>query len=240
MADRSDAPVLLFDVFGTLVTYEDDRTALRYDRTHELLAAWGYGASHDEFVVAWDAASSTVEMASGEDLLETTMVDAAQSFAARVGLDLDEGRCGQLIEVFLDEWAAPVRPVPGAAEMLGRLAGRHRLGVVSNTHDPHMVGRLLARFDMVTAFEHVLLSVDHGYRKPHPSIYVEALDRFGAEPVDAVFVGDTFDADYLGPTAAGLRAFLIDPDCRHPDVPAAARIDSVLDLERVLMSGSLR
>ncbi|QGG95938.1 HAD family hydrolase [Actinomarinicola tropica] len=235
MADRSDMAVLLFDFFGTLVTYEDDRTVLRYDRTHELLLSWGCTLTHDEFVTVWDEASTEVETASGDDHIETTMTDAALAFAACVGLDLDEARCDGLVEVFLDEWAMPVRAVAGAAEMLARLGGRHRLGVVSNTHDLHMVGRLLDRLGMASSFEHVLLSVQHGWRKPHPSIYAAALDHFGVDPAEAVFVGDSYEADHLGPTDAGIRAFLIDPAGRHP-VPSQRRLDSVLDLEARLGS----
>lgn len=239
MADRGDPQVVLFDFFGTLVTYEDDRTVLRYARTHELLLGWGCTLTHDEFVTVWDEASTAVESASGDDHLETTMVDAALAFGVRAGIDLDEGRCDQLIDEFLDDWADPVRPVPGAARMLERLASTFRLGVVSNTHDPDMVGRLLDRFGMASSFDHVLLSVDHGWRKPHPSIYAATLARFGVTPADAVFVGDSYEADHVGPTLAGMRAFLIDPERRHP-ISEDRRLDSVLDLEPVVARPSPR
>lgn len=233
MADRSDPQVVLFDFFGTLVTYEDDRTALRYDRTHALLADWGSTLSHDEFVAVWDEASTAVETASGDGHIETTMVDATVAFAARARIDLDDGRCERLIDVFLDEWAAPVRAVPGVAGMLERLAVRHRLGVVSNTHDPSMVPRLLERFGLAGLFDAVLLSVDHGWRKPHPSIYAAAVDRLDVRPADAAFVGDSYEADLIGPTEAGMVAFLIDPDHRHP-VPDGRRLHDVLDIEPAL------
>lgn len=225
--------VVLFDFFGTLVTYEADRTALRYDATHRLLAGWGCVLSHDEFVAVWDAASTEVETASGPALRETTMVDAARAFGERANVVLDDDRRRELIEVFLEEWAAPVRPVPGAAGMLERLSSTARLGVVSNTNDPHMVPRLLDRFEMSPAVEHVVLSVDHGWRKPHPSIYAAALDRFGCRPADVLFVGDTDDADFHGPREMGMAALLIDPGRRH-DVPEESRLATVLELEQRL------
>jgi putative hydrolase of the HAD superfamily len=63
----------------------------------------------------------------------------------------------------------------------------------------------------------------------HPSIYASALERVGCAAEDAVFVGDSFEADYLGPVDAGMRAILIDPAKAH-GVPASARLTSALDL----------
>jgi putative hydrolase of the HAD superfamily len=48
-------------------------------------------------------------------------------------------------------------------------------------------------------------------------------------PGDALFVGDSFDPDYVGPRALGMRALLIDPEGRAP-VPVADRLASVLEL----------
>lgn len=221
--------VILFDFFGTLVTYEADRTAIRYERTHRLLTEWGSMLGHDDFVAEWDHASSEVEARGAESLIESTMDDAAMAFASRIGLDLDAVGRQRLIDVFLDEWAEPVRPVPGVDALIRSLGQRHRLGVVSNTNDPAMVPRLLDVMGVAGAFDDVLLSVDHGFRKPHPSIYAAALERLGCAPADALFVGDSLDADYLGPRRCGMAALLIDP-ARHHDVAAADRLDSVLDL----------
>ncbi|KLJ01521.1 hypothetical protein WQ59_13315 [Streptomyces sp. KE1] len=51
----------------------------------------------------------------------------------------------------------------------------------------------------------------------------------GDDPGAALFVGDTYRADHLGPTRAGMRALLIDPHHRAP-VPEEARISSAFAL----------
>ena len=71
---------------------------------------------------------------------------------------------------------------------------------------------------------------------PHPTIYATALASVQIEPASAVFVGDTYGADYAGPVAAGMTAFLIDPERRH-DIPAARRLDSIADLPERLSTG---
>ena len=221
--------VVLFDFFGTLVTYEADRTAIAYERTHALMAEWGAELTHGEFVARWDAASTRVEAAVTATLVEHTMHDVVTGFSNDVGLDLDNSRVEVLIDTFLSEWVLPVALVPGADELVRSLANDRPLGVVSNTNDLSMVPTLLAEFGIADCFDHVVLSVGHGYRKPHPSIYEATLDLFGVAPTEAVFVGDSYEADYLGPTDAGMTAFLIDPDHRH-DVPADVRLASILDL----------
>lgn len=69
----------------------------------------------------------------------------------------------------------------------------------------------------------VITSVEVGWRKPHPAIFAESLRRLGIASADAVFVGDSHGPDYLGPRAAGIDAFLIDPDHRH-NIPDARRL----------------
>lgn len=228
---NQDPEVVLFDFFGTLVTYEADRTALAYPATHALLREWGTDLTHTEFVGRWDAASSRVEATIAESLVEHSMHDVVDTFGADVGLDLGPSDAELLIGTFLAEWVLPVSLVPGADELVRTLAARHRLGVVSNTNDLSMVPTLLESFGISDCFEHIVLSVGHGWRKPHPSIYAAALDRLDVAPADAVFVGDSYEADHLGPVQAGMCGYLIDPDRRHPEVPDDLRLDSLLDLE---------
>jgi putative hydrolase of the HAD superfamily len=52
----------------------------------------------------------------------------------------------------------------------------------------------------------VLISEAVGYRKPQKEIFLMAAEALGVAPADCVMVGDTFDADYLGGKAAGMKA----------------------------------
>lgn len=224
---------ILFDVFGTLVTYEADRVRLTYPATHRLAVALGYAGDHDDLVEAWDAASAELELAASTSLREFSMTDAAQVFAARCQLALGPDDAAALGSTFVQEWQRHVVPVPGAAPMLRRLGRRHRLGIVSNTHDPAMVPALLAAMGVADVFDVVVLSVEHGWCKPHPSIYQAALDALAVSPEEAWFVGDSFEADYRAPSEEGMRALLIGADASLPVAPSD-RIVDVTELERVL------
>jgi putative hydrolase of the HAD superfamily len=102
--------------------------------------------------------------------------------------------------------------------------------VVSNTNDPHLVPRHLARMGVRGLFERVVMSIEIGVRKPSPAIFAHAVRELGATPGRCVYVGDTYGADYRGATGAGLRAFLIDPDAAAP-IPEEHRLASLLALE---------
>jgi putative hydrolase of the HAD superfamily len=84
-------------------------------------------------------------------------------------------------------------------------------------------------------FDAVLTSVEFGWRKPHPAIYTEALARLGIDAAQAVFVGDTYVADFAGPEAAGIRAYLIDPTHAY-DIPADQRLQSLAELPSRLLA----
>lgn len=42
--------------------------------------------------------------------------------------------------------------------------------------------------------------------EPEAQIYDSILSRFNCEPDQCLFIGDTFEADYAGPIATGMKA----------------------------------
>ncbi len=228
-----DIDAVLFDVFGTLVAYDPRRTAHEYRTTHSLLLGWGVEVTYDAFLADWDAASEALEAAAAVSQVEFSMADAAAAFAERHGCVLAASQHEELGASFAAEWALHVQVVNGVLEMLRRVRACARVGVVSNTNDRDMVPALLDAMGVAGRVDVVVLSVDHGHRKPHPSIYAAALDRIGCPAQRAAFVGDSYAADYLGPRTHGMTALLIDPDGRHA-VPADHRLASVLEVEERL------
>jgi HAD superfamily hydrolase (TIGR01549 family) len=63
----------------------------------------------------------------------------------------------------------------------------------------------------------VLTSSAHGKTKPHAAIFRRMLELLGAEPDEAVMVGDTFEDDVEGALAIGMRAILVDREGRYPE-----------------------
>lgn len=75
-------------------------------------------------------------------------------------------------------------------------------------------------------------SRSHGRVKPHPSIFVAALQALDVSPDEVAMVGDSYEDDIEGARALGIRAILLDRDGKLPD--AVDRIDTLLALPAAL------
>ncbi|HEY0000801.1 MAG TPA: HAD family hydrolase, partial [Actinoplanes sp.] len=219
-----------FDFFGTLVDYSPSRTEQGYEQSHALLRLAGAEISYEEFLAVWSETSAGFDRRAEADDREFSMTEACTEF---LGVVLGRTPTGDEVSTFVGcyvgEWNKGVTYRPEVVGCLDELAADYRLAVVSNTHQPGLVPGHLAAMGVLDRFDAVVTSVDLGWRKPHPKIYAAALDTLGIQADAAVFVGDTYDADFAGPERAGIRAFLIDPD-RQTAVPDERRLESVLDL----------
>jgi putative hydrolase of the HAD superfamily len=78
-----------------------------------------------------------------------------------------------------------------------------------------------------------------GYRKPHAAIYQSVLATLGVTAPEALFVGDSWEPDVLGPIDAGMRSVHVwrskGTDEPPPLVPGASRMTDL----RPLLEGAL-
>jgi HAD superfamily hydrolase (TIGR01509 family) len=81
------------------------------------------------------------------------------------------------------------------------------LGAISNSH--RSLDAFAAHFKLDHLISASISSAEHGYMKPHPSIFEAALTRAGVVAADAVMVGDSLKADIEGALAAGMRGILL-------------------------------
>jgi FMN hydrolase / 5-amino-6-(5-phospho-D-ribitylamino)uracil phosphatase len=62
-------------------------------------------------------------------------------------------------------------------------------------------------------------SAAFGRTKPHPSIFLAALEQLDVRPAHAAMVGDSYEDDIEGARALGMTAYLLDRDERFPEAP---------------------
>jgi putative hydrolase of the HAD superfamily len=82
-----------------------------------------------------------------------------------------------------------------------------RIGLISNTQ--RCLTSFQSHFELEGLIAGTVSSFEHGFMKPHPSIFTAALNRVGARPDEAVMVGDSIRQDIEGALRAGLRAILL-------------------------------
>lgn len=220
---------LLFDLFGTLVDYAPQTSAGRYARTCRLLSDAGVDLSEAQFLRHWERCFAEFDGGAAE--LEEYSMHALggyflrQLFGAEPTSELLDGFVGQ----YLSEWNTGVDYSHDVGTVLARLVEHFTLVLVTNTHDASSVAEHLRRAGITDYFEHVVTSVEHGRRKPCPSIFARALELSGGRKETSLFIGDSYEADYQGATAAGIRCWLIDPGNRH-GLPADERLDHVREV----------
>ena len=90
------------------------------------------------------------------------------------------------------------------ADLLRRLRGRYRLGLLSNASD--ILPRLLReRYGLNGLFDVEVISALVGLAKPDPAIYQLALERIGTAPAATVFVDD-YEPNVVAAAELGIQA----------------------------------
>jgi putative hydrolase of the HAD superfamily len=95
-----------------------------------------------------------------------------------------------------------------------------RIGLISNSH--RCLASFQSHFELQGLIAGALSSSEHGFMKPHPSIFSAALQLVEVAAPDAVMVGDSLRHDVEGAIRAGMRGVLL----RRGDGP----IDSATEL----------
>jgi putative hydrolase of the HAD superfamily len=85
--------------------------------------------------------------------------------------------------------------------------GGYTIGLISNTQRSLAVFE--RHFELDGLFDVAISSSDHGYMKPHPSIFEEGLRRAGVAAAEAVMVGDSVPHDIQGALRLGMRGILV-------------------------------
>lgn len=106
------------------------------------------------------------------------------------------------VEVLVDALPLP----EGIRPLLAGLKRHYRLGVITNYPYSPGTRRVLAAKGIASFFDVVVISADWEFVKPHPVLFRQAAIGLGVEIGDLVHVGDDWEADIVGATAAGARS----------------------------------
>ena len=122
---------------------------------------------------------------------------------------------------------------PGTRDILFRLRGRYRLGIISNADGK--IREVLAHCGIADCFESITDSGIVGAEKPDPAIFRSALSSLRARPEESLYIGDVYSVDYLGATAVGMHSVLFDVSRTYVD-RGLPRVESLQELEMRLHS----
>ena len=107
-----------------------------------------------------------------------------------------------------------------------------RIGLISNSH------RSLSSFERHFALDGLIhtavSSLEHGFMKPHRSIFDAALRQLDVAATEAVMVGDSYTHDIEGARAAGMRGVLVQRSPHETATPVPADVPVIRGLAELL------
>ena len=191
---------VVFDLFDTLVDYDDSRTREFSSSVAELC-----GRDPEEFHDDW---------LEGRPARETGPM---APYLASLGIE--ESAMQNFLEL-RREWTRGIlaSPRPGVVDTLTELRRRGiRTGLITVCSEDVVDVWDESRFAGLFGAE--VFSSSCGLRKPDPRIYRLALDQLGVAPPEALFVGDGANDELAGAERVGMRAVLVHRRGEEPAWP---------------------
>jgi HAD superfamily hydrolase (TIGR01549 family) len=148
------------------------------------------------------------ELGSGWGLAELEQNYSPDWYAVYRAAGIPEDRWGEADRAWRTHYARhPSKLITGTRRVLSRLAGRHRLGLVTSG-DRERVTRQLGEFQLTDVFETYVCGGDIPEKKPRPEPLLLALRQMTIDAERCVYVGDTPE-DLLMARAAGVLAIAV-------------------------------
>lgn len=243
---------VIFDLGNTLVPFTPKDSM-------EFVVKWYHSADLTEekvpFMVFLETFRSVVRKErdrSRKELWESTVPTRASLMKKELigrGYDI-EGIENILTATHTGAFTTCLRPRSTARYVLDILSSAEnesgqpvKLGLISNAIDAEALRLFLKRESFDRYFSSVIISADVNMKKPAREIFEMSLDQLELEPEKAVYIGDRYEADVLGPRSVGMSAVYIrehhtagePPEGVEIDAPV---IDNILDLLPFLENGS--
>lgn len=125
---------------------------------------------------------------------------------------------------------------PHVREVLDVLRERYRLALVTDAQSAYARGEL-HKVGLLDYFDPIVISGDHGYRKPDRRLFQFALDRMGVAAENALYVGNDMHRDIFGAREAGMPTVMFESGqgtSAYLDCVPDYRITDFRDLLKIL------
>ena len=139
-----------------------------------------------------------------------------------------------LFDDFKDQYGVKAVAFDGAIEVVKELSNSFKLGIVSNGRTRGQIAKLKST-GLAPFFSAVVISEDHGVKKPHHSIFNACLEKLGVTAQESVFIGDNPDADILPAQQLGMSTVWMRNDYFNLPESCDQIADSIFDIPRVLL-----
>jgi putative hydrolase of the HAD superfamily len=122
---------------------------------------------------------------------------------------------------------------PHVPEVLGVLRERYPLALVTDAQSAYARGEL-HKVGLLGYFDPIVVSGDHGYRKPDRRLFEFALNGMGVAAQHTLYVGNDMHRDIYGARTAGLRTVMFDSDQGTKSYPGCVPDYTITDFRDLL------
>jgi putative hydrolase of the HAD superfamily len=155
----------------------------------------------ERFVRVFNDASSRADLFKIEIPMEEIISKAVKKFGLRLEGDMATRAMIDFFGPEIESW----QTYPDTLQTLTELErSGYMMGVISNAKSDWAVNAILRRRELGRFFRTVVTSAALKIRKPRVEIFKRALDDLDVEPSDAVFIGDSVQADVSGAKNMGM------------------------------------
>jgi putative hydrolase of the HAD superfamily len=220
---------VFFDFYNTLISFDPPREELQVTACREFgieierkAIPRGYWFA-DDFMSRENARSPIHKRSQADELafwsdyeaiiLKRAGVDVGKDLALRIFT-----RARQLDRrlVLFDDALPIIRTLRGRGKILGLVSN------LSRALDGHC-----NELGLTPYIDFALTSSEIGAEKPHPPIFLAALERAGVSASEAIHVGDQYHSDVVGAKGVGINPLLLDRDGFWEGVNDCPRIRSL-------------
>ncbi len=204
---------ILFDLYGTLVDIETDESLEEiYRGIAHYLTYQGIFLHRDEVRDRYWEILRAQKDRNPEEFPEIDVLAIWNAFLRQKGVRHPARRTRlslTLAQLFRGISRKRLRLYPGVGEVLDRLCGAYRLGIVSDAQPCFALPEMQA-LGLQGRFDSVVISGDCGFRKPDPRIFQQALEAMELGPWEVLFVGNDMYRDIHGASRLGIRTLFVD------------------------------
>lgn len=202
---------VLFDYIGTLVQPRSYNMERSKAKLHRALREAGLNSDVDEFTDAYAAAHEKYRVVRYEQLREVTnAVWVSEALCnTRCKVAVDDSRLKAGLNVFFKDFIDTLELRPHAKQLLKKASEDFKVGLVSNFTYAPAIYASLRKLGINGFFSAVIVSEGVGWRKPHETIFNQALRMLHVKPEETVFVGDSPREDIEGAKGVGMRTVFV-------------------------------
>ena len=111
----------------------------------------------------------------------------------------------QISEAYLTYLSSFSHLFEGAIPLLEKLKSNYNLHIITNGFE-QVQNLKIKNSGLKTFFDFIITAEKVGFKKPHPQIFIEALNQTKADPKKSLMIGDSLEADILGALTQGMHA----------------------------------